>query len=416
MCLVDCSEMEAVRPQWEVVGGKESGGILVRDGQSIKSVAIADRLSTGATIEQLDLKGDRLQYRLIDGKGPAEGWVSTKISGRVLVVPKSTTESPDLGEKQSAPEAQAAVTEAAEPVDTGVDIDADLRKKVEADAQVANEKNLFPLHLMKYKVQGFPLPQPKFRVLCFHNAGSTESNYTGPGTPFITWIKETKAVELLAFDYPGRNKLLKEPKHTCAQTLASLLVAVAFEKLTDGVPYVVWAHSMGTWVAFEFLMLCRKAGLPLPKAAFLMAFPGPQLPVESRPWRQNKGLADKEMRQEVLDWDRDHFTGAGKIVFDSPGWEEQWEPLMRADFQVFDEYDFQHAGAAKFDFPIHAWHFSEEHYNKPEMIQLWGEWTSSTFDCRTMQNMGHLTCFYKPDLKKRYFQEVTDLLRGYAEL
>ena len=67
--------------------------------------------------------------------------------------------------------------------------------------------------------------------------------------------------------------------------------AVAYEKLTDGVPYLVWGHSaglpshrgghrgivaccrtapamvmmgpcgsqVGTWVGFEFLMLCRKA-------------------------------------------------------------------------------------------------------------------------------------------------------------
>jgi len=414
--VINYSEMRAVREQWEVVGGVESGGILVRDGQSIKSLAIADRLSTGAIIEQLDLKGDRLQYRLIEGKGPAEGWISIKISSKVLAVPKPVTASPDEDQQQSAPETQPTVAESAEPVGNDVEMDAELRQRIETDAQVAMKNNLFPLHVMKYKIHGFPLSEPQFRVLCFHNAGSTESNYTGAGTPFISWIKETKAAEFIAFDYPGRNKLLKEPKHTCAQTLASLLAGVALEKLTDGVPYVIWAHSMGTWVAFEFLMLCRKAGLPMPKAAFLMAFPAPQLPVESRPWRQNKSLTDVEMRQEVLDWDRDHFTGAGKIVFNSPGWEEQWEPLMRADFQVFDEYDFQHAGAAKFDFPIHAWHFSEEHYNKPEMIQLWGEWTNGSFEFRTMQGMGHLTCFYKPDLKKRYFQEVTDLLRGYAEL
>jgi len=280
--VASCSEMEAVRPQWEVVGGVESGGILVRDGQSIKSVAIADRLSTGATIEQLDLKGDRLQYRLIEGKGPAEGWISIKISGRELAVPKPATASPDVEQQQSAPEIQPTASEPAEPVVKDVEIDVELRKRIEMDAQVAKRSDLFPQHVMKYKIHGFPLPQPKLRVLCFHNAGSTESNYTGAGTPFMSWIKDTKAVELIAFDYPGRNKLLKEPKHTCAQTLASLLVGVALEKLTDGVPYVVWAHSMGTWVAFEFLMLCRKAGLPLPKAAFLMAFPGPQLPVGAR--------------------------------------------------------------------------------------------------------------------------------------
>lgn len=31
------------------------------------------------------------------------------------------------------------------------------------------------------QVLGFPLDKPKLRILCFHNAGSAESIYTGCG-------------------------------------------------------------------------------------------------------------------------------------------------------------------------------------------------------------------------------------------
>lgn len=398
--------------QWEVVGGADKGGILVREGQSLSSTAIEERLSTGAIVEELKLVGDRLQYKIISGTGPLEGWVSVKISGKELLVKKNAD--------HSTPSETVAVAKPAEATSEGdntslATIDEALRKKLEADAKVKQQEGALLLYCMKYKVLGYPLEKPKLRVLCFHNAGSAESIYTGLGTPFITWAKESKNVEIMAFDYPGRDKLLKATKHTTTDTLAPELLAVALEKLTDGVPYIVWGHSVGTWVCFEFLMLARKVGLPMPKAGFFITFPAPHMPESQRPWRQNVKLNDEQMQEELTDWDRAHFTGAGKVVFDAPAWKESWEPLMRADFKLFDEYKFRHEGSPKFDFPLHAWWSEEEHYVKENMVKMWEDWTSNTFDFQVLKGMGHLTCFYKPDLKKAYFQKVTDLMKSYAD-
>eukprot|EP00931_Biecheleriopsis_adriatica_P058118 TRINITY_DN34532_c0_g1_i2.p1 TRINITY_DN34532_c0_g1~~TRINITY_DN34532_c0_g1_i2.p1 ORF type:complete len:427 (+),score=89.17 TRINITY_DN34532_c0_g1_i2:106-1281(+) len=71
--------------RWEVIGGADKGGILVRQGQELSSPAAADRLSTGAEVEQLELVGDRLRYRLLTGTGPKDGWVSVRISGKDLL-------------------------------------------------------------------------------------------------------------------------------------------------------------------------------------------------------------------------------------------------------------------------------------------------------------------------------------------
>lgn len=70
---------------WEVVGGADKGGILVREGQSLKSAECSQRLSTGALIEEVDLVGERLCYKLLTGTGPEVGWVSLTITGKVLV-------------------------------------------------------------------------------------------------------------------------------------------------------------------------------------------------------------------------------------------------------------------------------------------------------------------------------------------
>lgn len=49
--------------------------LVARDGENTKSNQLDDRLSTGALVEEIELKGDRLNYRLAVGTGPTTGWV-----------------------------------------------------------------------------------------------------------------------------------------------------------------------------------------------------------------------------------------------------------------------------------------------------------------------------------------------------
>jgi hypothetical protein len=75
--------------QWEVVGGADKGGILVRQGMDLKSPQEAVRLSTGALVEEIELAGERLHFRRLTGTGPAEGWVSLKLGDKVLMERRS---------------------------------------------------------------------------------------------------------------------------------------------------------------------------------------------------------------------------------------------------------------------------------------------------------------------------------------
>mmetsp|Transcript_63059 Transcript_63059/g.148085 ORF Transcript_63059/g.148085 Transcript_63059/m.148085 type:complete len:367 (+) Transcript_63059:27-1127(+) len=70
---------------WEVVGGGDKGGILVRSGQATSSEQLAERLSTGATVTELELLGERLHYQLLTGTGPAKGWVSISLKDKALL-------------------------------------------------------------------------------------------------------------------------------------------------------------------------------------------------------------------------------------------------------------------------------------------------------------------------------------------
>mmetsp|Transcript_126377 Transcript_126377/g.269582 ORF Transcript_126377/g.269582 Transcript_126377/m.269582 type:complete len:151 (-) Transcript_126377:52-504(-) len=69
---------------WLVVGGGEKGGIVVRSKEDIKSEEVG-RIATGATIEEIEMKGNRLHYKKVSGKGPDDGWVSTKFKDADLL-------------------------------------------------------------------------------------------------------------------------------------------------------------------------------------------------------------------------------------------------------------------------------------------------------------------------------------------
>jgi len=80
--------------QWEVVGGKASGGILVRSGKDTKSAEVPQRLATGSVIEELELVGERMKFKLLEGSGPSEGWISLKLKDKPLVVEREVVSGP----------------------------------------------------------------------------------------------------------------------------------------------------------------------------------------------------------------------------------------------------------------------------------------------------------------------------------
>jgi len=395
---------------WEVVGGADKGGIIVREGKDLKSTQTADRLSTGALVKELAFEGERLQYERLTGSGPAVGWVSIKLKDKELVV--RTDKTPPAGEEEPAEPAAGG---------GGDGIDTALRRRIEGEARTKASAKEIETLCMKYKVLGCPLAAGscKFRVFAFHSAGSAESMYTGPAmNPFLTWVKETKAIEFIVPSYPGRDKMRDKPLLEKADEVAAYILPIIFNQIADGTPFAFWGHSVGNWVAFEILMLMRKIGLPMPACCCFNAFPPPSFPEADRPWRVNRTLSDKQMKDELMLWDEGHFgkDGRGKIVYDEPDWTGTYLPMMRADFRLYDEYKFNHTEAEKFDFPIFARHFEGEHFIRPEWVEQWRDWTTGPFEMDVMTGCGHLTSVYNPPSKKAYFAKVTDNIKQVAGL
>ena len=120
--------------------------------------------------------------------------------------------------------------------------------------------------------------KPKMRILCFPNAGNTEDMYTHEGTgvrraqsPLLELAKSNEC-EVLAVQYAGRaNRKNEGYAFDIRADIVRALLPVVAGKL-DEVPYCIVAHSVGTWVAFEFLNCCDRAAFECPNSASSLRF------------------------------------------------------------------------------------------------------------------------------------------------
>eukprot|EP00435_Cladocopium_sp_Y103_P014773 s2202_g3.t1 len=86
---------------WEVVGGAEHGGIIVRSGCELTSEMAESRLSTGSVVKELNSRDGRIEYELVQGSGPASGWVTPSLRGKELLVKKAEVSTQEQVTKRS---------------------------------------------------------------------------------------------------------------------------------------------------------------------------------------------------------------------------------------------------------------------------------------------------------------------------
>uniref|UniRef100_A0A383VJE5 Thioesterase domain-containing protein n=1 Tax=Tetradesmus obliquus TaxID=3088 RepID=A0A383VJE5_TETOB len=181
--------------------------------------------------------------------------------------------------------------------------------------------------------------QPQAVVLCFHSSGNAEDMFTSEGTgsrrapsPLLELCRAQRW-RLLAAQLPGRGLRANEaPLETLQEVAQQLLPLVAPALLAAGGRYALVAHSMGCWAAFELLLLLRQAGFPEPAVACLSAMPWPHIPMHQRPWRQQRLLQEQQFKEECRGWD------ISDVVFSAGMW-GMYQPMLRADFKLFDEYE-----------------------------------------------------------------------------
>lgn len=219
----------------------------------------------------------------------------------------------------------------------------------------------------KWILKPRPNAAARYRLFCFPYAGGGSSAYR-------TWATELPAdVELCLVQMPGRESRWKD---TPFLDMAGL-VATAHDALREHFdrPYMFFGHSLGGLVAFELARALRASGSRGPAHLFISAHRAPHLP---NPHPEMRHLDDGPFVDEI----KRRYGGIPQAVLDTPDLLQLVLPCLRADFTVFETY--QYRDGQPLDIPISAFGGTTDGYVKQDALAEWAAQTSQPFSLRML--------------------------------
>jgi medium-chain acyl-[acyl-carrier-protein] hydrolase len=218
----------------------------------------------------------------------------------------------------------------------------------------------------------FPRPNPHapLRLFVFPYAG-------GSAVSFRPWPQNLpEDVEVCPVEIPGRGRRMAEPLYTDLMALSRDMTTGLLSYLDK--PFVFFGHSMGALFGFEMARILRASGGPQPLHMFVSACRAPQYP-ERAPIVH--GLPESELLEYLRQLD-----GTPKEVLDQPELRRLLLPILRADFELVDTYEY--SPGEPLDFPITAYGGLQDYEETEETIAPWRAQTTSSFSMR-MFDGGH---------------------------
>lgn len=155
--------------------------------------------------------------------------------------------------------------------------------------------------------------------------GSAESTYTRLSRLLSENI-EVKPLELA-----GRGSRISEKFFISVEEVIKDFMRVLRNRNRDK-PYAIYAHSMGTVIAYELVRAIKKEGFLEPVCLFLS---GRQPPHHIYNQRRIHGLPDEAFIEEI-----EKIGGAAKDIFKIEEFRRFFIPILRSDYKIIEEYEF----------------------------------------------------------------------------
>lgn len=213
-----------------------------------------------------------------------------------------------------------------------------------------------------------PNPQATIRLFCFPFAGVGPSVYR-PWLAALPGHVEARLVQL-----PGREARWREKPLQRLTDVADELTA-ALQPHLQQAPFAFYGHSLGSLISFEVTRRLRAAGGPMPVHLFLGAHRAAHLP---NPHPEIRHLGDDDFVTEL----RRRYDGIPQAVLDNPELLELMLPCLRADFNVYETY--QYASQAPLDCPISAFGGDGDTFVRTPEVAAWREQTTGRFRMRVV--------------------------------
>ena len=217
-----------------------------------------------------------------------------------------------------------------------------------------------------------PINKPRaarYKMICFPCAG-------GNASMFQDWPNELPdKLELLALHAPGRASRFLERAYTSMKTLVADLLCDA--PILRESPYILYGHSLGARVAYEFAKQALILGYPAPVHFIASGSRSPDTPCFSQP---TFNLPE----DKFLDTLR-CMQGTPQEVLDNDEFMQLLLPTLRADFQMAEEYIGE---VSKLPCPISVFGGKTDPNIGVDKLKRWKDYTDSEFEI-SMFDGGH---------------------------
>ncbi len=205
---------------------------------------------------------------------------------------------------------------------------------------------------------GLSRPSATWTMFCFPFAGGSAQYYWPWNKVLPQWI------ELCPLQPPGHGERLREPAYNSIYKLAEAAAAAIASRTKRGRKIAIFGHSLGALSAFETCHCLSDMGISI-DYLIVSGKAAPHIP-----WRR-KPIHDKTT--DVVVQELKHYNGVPLEVINNSELLEVFLPTIRADFQMVETYQCQHA--SPLDMPTLVCYGMED-------VSLWRndlrEWTQHT--------------------------------------
>ncbi|MBA3947795.1 MAG: thioesterase [Herpetosiphonaceae bacterium] len=206
----------------------------------------------------------------------------------------------------------------------------------------------------------------RLRLFCLPYAG-------GGALTFRPWQQLLpREVELCLIHLPGREQRLAEPALPSLPALVEALTPKLLPWLDR--PFALFGHSMGGLISFEVVRELRRQQQTEPSCLFLSAIRAPQLRPREAPVHQLPTAAFLERLRQL--------NGTPEEVLSNPELVEVMLPALRADFELFERY--QYLPAESLTCPLTVFGGLQDRDVTREDLMAWREQTSDRFELRML--------------------------------
>jgi len=140
-------------------------------------------------------------------------------------------------------------------------------------------------------------------------------------------------LDVVPLEPAGHGRRMNEAFEVSIQSTAENFLPKIKEAVAQGKRYAIYAHSMGTLIAYELVKAIAAANLPEPKGLFLSGRLSPE--------HQYTGPDLHELSDTDLIESLKNIDGSPKDLFNIPELMKAFLPIIRSDYRITETYQFE---------------------------------------------------------------------------